>query len=205
MIAHPENIRLDVLRLLKDGRGSKEISTRLGLSVGAIEDWAAAWRKTGELKAFKRPGSEFTAEAKRLSNGYYKSIRKRYLGMKWLDYIEKRHFGFASPVEAIHFYLDEQGSPRACAYCGRLPMKDKVWGLDRLDSSIGHVPGNLVPCCGNHPENRFMSCQVSKSKFSLYGWLETNISRSLGRPATIDETQARVNQVEALAQKFIRG
>jgi hypothetical protein len=35
-----------------------------------------------------------------------------------------------------------------CHYCGG-PLPKKGHGLDRLDSSIGHVCYNVVPCCGS--------------------------------------------------------
>jgi len=33
-----------------------------------------------------------------------------------------------------------------CVYCGILP-KDRVNGIDRMDSSLGYVQSNCVPCC----------------------------------------------------------
>jgi hypothetical protein len=202
MIAHSQEKRDEVLCLLQQNRGYKEISARTKILTSTIEDWAADWRRSGELKVFIRPGAAFTAEAKRLSNGYYKSIRKRYLGMKWSDRLEKRVFGFESPVEAIQFYLDENGKPRSCTYCGRYPEIQKVWGLDRLDSLRGHQPGNLVPCCGSHKEGIQLSCQASKSKYSLFGWMEMNISRCLGRPATQDEVLQRIQNIKQLADSL---
>jgi hypothetical protein len=202
VIAHSEEKRKKALQLLKQKRSLKEISSRTGVSEGTIEAWSASWRKDGNLVGFNRPGSEFTKRAKLISNGYYKSIRKRYLGMKWQDQISKRIFGFQTPVDAIKFYLDESGNPRPCSYCGRLPEQGKVWGLDRLDSSLGHCPGNLVPCCGSHPEGVQLSCQASKSKYSLSGWMEMNIARALGRPATKDEVQKRVFEILKLAKEL---
>ena len=115
-----------------------------------------------------------------MPNVYYKNIRKRYLGMRWTDKVAGREFGFSNPTEVIHYYLDDSGNPRTCTYCGRLPEKGKVWGLDRIDSSLGHIPGNLVPACSSHPEGPMLSCQASKSNFSLRAWLEMAMTRNFG-------------------------
>lgn len=40
--------------------------------------------------------------------------------------------------------LDMLASP--CRYCGLLP-EDRVNGIDRVNSSVGYVPSNCVPCC----------------------------------------------------------
>jgi hypothetical protein len=202
MKAYAEEIKQEALRLLRENRGPKDIAKRLNISIGAVEDWANDWRKDGSLKSYKRPGMEFTNRAKEISNGYYKSIRKRYLSMKWIDHLAKRECGFKSPVEAIPYYLDENKTPRVCAYCGRQPSDGKVWGLDRLDSSLGHVPGNLVPCCGFHKEGMQLSCQASKSKYSLFSWMEMNISRYYGRPASTLEVEGRIRLVQELAKKL---
>jgi hypothetical protein len=118
---------------------------------------------------------------KQISGAYAKAIRKRYHGMRWTDKIAGRTFGFSNPVEAMHYFLDESGNPHPCTYCGRLPESGKVWGLDRIDSSVGHIPGNLVPCCSSHPESQMLSCQASKSNFSLRAWIEMAMTRTYGK------------------------
>jgi|SRR5208282_2909616 len=201
MKAHSKETRQKTLYLLRQHRSQQEISNRVGIPIGTIEDWAAAWRKDGSLVGYLRAGQEFTNRAKQMSNGYYTSIRKRYLGMRWTDRLENRQFGFENPTQAIHYYLKD-GVPRSCAYCGRLPEVGKVWGLDRLDSSIGHVPGNLVPCCSSHPESSQLSCQSSKSKFSLSAWLEMSLSRSHGMlvPTLVER---RIAEISDLAKQLL--
>jgi hypothetical protein len=202
MKAHSDKIKQDILESLKANRSQKEISERTGICIGTIEDWAAEWRKRGELKGYLREGFEFTSRAKNMSNGYYKSIRKRYLGMRWNDKIEKREFGFDNPTEAIHYYLDK-GVPRNCAYCGKIPPEGKVWGLDRIDSTLGHVPGNLVPCCSNNNESKQLSCQLSKSKFSLRSWMETNMRRSWGKEVPQHIISKRLEEIYTLAKSLV--
>ena len=205
MKAHSEEIRQQVLQLLRQQRGPKEISQRLEVSIGAVEDWAAAWRKDGTLVGYKRAGMEFSNRAKQMSNGYYKTIRKRYLGMRWTDKVAGRTFGFSNPTEVIHYYLDISGNPRPCTYCGRFPEQGKVWGLDRIDSSLGHQPGNLVPCCSSHPESSMLSCQASKSKFSLRAWLEMSLTRAYGHQIPSLLVDMRITEVltraKSLAEK----
>ncbi len=199
MRALPKEAKDKVLELLRKSRSLNEISARTGVTPGTIEDWASNWRKDGTLTAYVRKGAAFTQKAKLLSKGYYPRIRKRYHTIKRLDKLENREFGFNSPVEAIPYFLDENGNPRSCAYCGAIPPKGRVWGLDRLDSSKGHIPRNLVPCCGQTAHGSQMSCQASKSKYDLRGWMAMNMSRTFGRPATTQEVEERVARVEQLA------
>lgn len=58
-----------------------------------------------------------------------------------------------------------------CFYCGKTPqIRDKKLGkvicngIDRLDSSKGYVPGNMVPCCKD--------CNTMKMDMSLTQFLE---------------------------------
>ena len=207
MKAHSDEVKHQVLQLLRQQRGPKETSLRTGVLVGTIEDWAAEWRKDGTLKVYARAGQEFTNRAKNMSNGYYGIIRKRYLGMRWTDKLAGREFGFKNPTEAMHYYLDASGKPRPCTYCGRLPEEGKVWGLDRIDSSLGHKPGNCVPCCSSHPEGPMLSCQASKSNFALRAWLEMALTRAYGHQIPSLMVDMRMTEVllraKALAAKEI--
>ena len=207
MKAHSEEVRSQVLELLRQQRGPKEVSRRTGILVNTIDDWAAEWRKDGTLVNYSRAGQEFTNRAQNMSNGYYGIIRKRYLGMRWTDKLAGRAFGFSNPTEAVHYYLDASGKPRPCTYCGRFPEEGKVWGLDRIDSSIGHRPGNLVPCCGSHPESSRLSCQASKSDLSLRAWLEMALTRAYGHQIPSLMVDMRMTEVllraKALAAKEI--
>ena len=201
MKALSEESRQKTLELLRQQRSQQEISDRTGVCIGTIQDWAAEWRKDGTLAKYKQAGSAFTARAQRLSNGYYKCIRKRYNGMRWTDKLEKREFGFENIIQALPYYLKD-GCPRPCAYCGRIPEQGKVWGLDRLDSSIGHTPGNLVPCCSSHPESPQLSCQGSKSKFTLLAWMERSMSRANGGVVPFFVVKQRLKRVYDLAQQL---
>jgi transposase len=200
MKAHPIEIRNKVLELLIKKRSYKEIVQRTGISAGTIEDWATDWRKDGSLPSYVKEGMRFSQKAKNMSNGYYPVLRKRYLGMKWTDKQESREFGFNNPTEAIHYFLDDSGNPRPCAYCGLFPLSGKVWGLDRLDSSKGHIPGNLVPCCSSSPESPYMSCQTSKSKFTLDGWMRASMSRANGCQVSDESVFKRLEVIKDLAK-----
>ncbi len=205
MKAHTEEIRKKVLALLRQHRSQQEISERTGIPVNTVEGWSVEWRKEGTLVGYVRAGQEFTNRAKQMSNGYYGSIRKRYLGMRWTDRVAGRTFGFSNPTEAIHYYLDENGNARPCTYCGRVPEKGKVWGLDRIDSSLGHQPGNLVPCCSSHPESLQLSCQASKSKFSLRAWLEMSMTRTYGHQIPSLIVDMRIAEVLMRAKALSEG
>ena len=207
MKSHVEEVRSKVLELLRLKRSQQEISDRTGVCIGTIQDWAAGWRSDGTLAEYKQAGSAFTARAQKMSNGYYKVIRKRYNGMRWTDKVAGRKFGFSNPTEVVHYYLDPSGTPRPCTYCGRVPETGKVWGLDRVDSSLGHVPGNLVPCCASHPESSQLSCQASKSKFSLRAWMEMAMTRNFGHQLPSMIVDMRITEVllraKALAEMEI--
>lgn len=202
MKAHSKEIREQVLELLIAKRSHKEIENRTGILSSTIEDWAIDWRKEGKLIGYIKPGMEFSQRAKNMSNGYYPVLRKKYLSMKWTDKIEDRVFGFENTTQAIHYYLDNDGNPMPCAYCGIFPPEGKVWGLDRIDSVIGHIPGNLVPCCSSSEEGAYLSCQTSKSKFTLYNWMERNLSRSLGKRVNKDEVENRLKPIYELANSL---
>jgi hypothetical protein len=205
MKAHDNVVREKVLELLRLQRSQQEISNRTGVCIGTIQDWAAGWRNEGTLAEYKQVGSAFVARAQTLSKSYYGIIRKRYHGMRWTDRVAGRTFGFANPTEAIHYYLDVSGTPRPCTYCGRVPEKGKVWGLDRIDSSLGHQPGNLVPCCSSHPESSMLSCQASKSKFSLRAWLEMSMTRTYGHQIPSLIVDMRIAEVLMRAKALSEG
>jgi hypothetical protein len=201
MKAHSEEVRQQTLELLRQQRSQQEISNRVGIPMKTIEDWAVEWRKDGTLVGYKRAGMEFSRRAKQMSNGYHKCIRKRYLGMRWTDKMAGRQFGFENITQAIHYYL-KGGLPRPCAYCGRIPEYGKVWGLDRVNSSLGHVPGNLVPCCSSHYESPQLSCQGSKSKFSLLSWMERSMSRANGGIVPFRVVEQRLERIYTLAKEL---
>ena len=136
-----------------------------------------------------------------MSEAFYGSVRKRYFGMRWISQQENRPFGFEKVEQAIHYYLKD-GHPRPCAYCGRIPESGKVWGLDRIDSSFGHVPGNLVPCCSSHHESPQLSCQGSKSKFSLLSWMERSMSRANGGIVPFRVVEQRLERIYTLAKEL---
>lgn len=200
MSTHTEETRQKVYQLLlKPSNSRKTIEKRTGVTFKTIQHWEEEWRNQGLLPKCKRVGMNFVNKARAASNGYYMSIRKRFNGMRWNDKINNREFGFANQVESIPYFLDN-GQPRPCTYCGSLPTEGKVWGLDRLDSSLGHIPGNLVPCCGATGEGSQMMCQASKSKFLLRDWLAFNMSRTFGRPVADTELDARIKQITDLAE-----
>ena len=131
----------------------------------------------------------------------FKNIRKRFLGMRWMSQQENLTFGFENIGQAIPYYM-KNGQSRPCAYCGRIPETGKVWGLDRVKPSLGYVPGNLVPCCSSHFESPQLSCQGSKSKFSLLSWMERSMSRANGGIVPFAVVKQRLEIVYALAKEL---
>ena len=75
---------------------------------------------------------------------------------------------------ALSFELFQKIIVQSCHYCGRKPTRTsrvscanhvKTVGIDRLDSSLGYEPKNVVPCCGD--------CNQMKSDRSLNAFMET--------------------------------
>ena len=60
MKAHLEEIRNEVLELLRQQRSRQEISDRTGISIGTIQDWAAEWRKEGTAPVIYASESAFS-------------------------------------------------------------------------------------------------------------------------------------------------
>ena len=79
---------------------------------------------------------------KKLLRDYRKGAKKR--GLSW-----------ELPIE-IFFGLTK----KSCTYCSQAP--DPVNGVDRVDSSLGYMVENCVPCCG--PCNR-MKMAMPLSEF----------------------------------------
>jgi hypothetical protein len=61
-----------------------------------------------------------------------------------------------------------------CFFCGRTPEQCNGMGVDRIDNTLGHVSGNLQPCCGEHNifrgamtvENFIASCILVANNFN---------------------------------------
>ena len=87
---------------------------------------------------------------------------------------KKRGFKFSLPIDLFRTLLDSR-----CDYCGTPPSLKlnrgmmqrfeahadyRYNGIDRVDSSKGYIPGNVVPCCAtcnrmklNHPYDFFIA------------------------------------------------
>jgi hypothetical protein len=52
---------------------------------------------------------------------------------------------------------------RDCRYCRRTPAEGEVFGIDRLDNSVGYVDGNCVTACS---ECNFMKRAFGESEFA---------------------------------------
>ena len=201
MRPHDPKLKGKILEDLRNGRGPQHAAKVSGIPIGTIESWSRNWRRQGLLSAYVRPGMAYSLKAKLTFNGFHRSIQKAFRSMVDSDKNNGRTCAFANVLECGRFFLDK-GNPRPCAYCGRKPPDGQIWGLDRLDSRMGHIPGNLVPCCGSHPDGRYLSCQASKSHFPLRAWLHANISRSLGRPATEVEVKTRMKEIKRVAESL---
>jgi hypothetical protein len=102
-----------------------------------------AYTKTGEI-----------IKEKRLESGsFYRNETEKKIAVKFSEYkgsakrrkkefmLGKKEFG------AILFY--------PCTYCG----EERAMGVDRINSSIGYIPGNVSPCCAK--------CNLAKHTMSV--------------------------------------
>jgi hypothetical protein len=136
---------------------------------------AAHWRKKirsckdckyGNRRSLRKAGTNNTSRC--VYNNYRTSAKRR--NKEWgLDF---------------DIFLREIIKP--CSYCGRIgtnyfnPTNDweerfEYTGLDRVDSSVGYLESNVVPCC--------KSCNRAKSDMSVedfYQWIEGLIQNYRG-------------------------
>ena len=89
------------------------------------------------------------------------------------------------PSPTMHLTIDEwvvwkQTTPQTCHYCGlpqdaitkvgmtsQIKRPVKYMGVDRLDSSVGYTPSNMVPCCFSC--NRIKSDRFSAAEMQTIG------------------------------------
>lgn len=69
------------------------------------------------------------------------------------DYAAKeiRRYG-ALPENFMSFECYSELIKQNCNWCGRSPIAANGMGIDRRNNDLGHVEGNIEPCCG--PCNR---------------------------------------------------
>jgi hypothetical protein len=142
--AHPNPKRREKCWRVKCDCGNERIVFPSGLRKGATASCGCGLRKM-----YIRRKSESNVALTRVRNVYKNSARIR--GIEW--FLEDELF------EAIIAY--------PCSYCGARPSnktnhRDRsitYTGIDRIDNSLGYIPGNVIPCC--------FQCNQAKSTFTL--------------------------------------
>jgi hypothetical protein len=99
-------------------------------------------------------------------NGKTRSTEKTYTNSVLRAYKNsalKRNIDFQLVSEDIETLIKQP-----CTYCGSLPKEKELKyirgkqyprnGIDRIDSSVGYVKGNLTPCCN--------TCNIMKNTLS---------------------------------------
>lgn len=138
---------------------------------GAVKDF----RATGLVRGV-RPGCTcHSRETQRLSvTKYDDPLQKCWndLLRRYKDKAKKRGYSFELSTEEFFQLLKS-----SCRYCGRIGTTISDWhwhstqelkirhnGIDRLDNSLGYIPGNCVSCCQTcnvmklqMPEQEFIS------------------------------------------------
>ena len=71
---------------------------------------------------------------------YYSANREKELIRHHTEWDRKRGLDCNLTVE----WFKQNLSSKPCLYCG---TADEPIGADRIDNSIGHMIGNVVPCC----------------------------------------------------------
>lgn len=77
-----------------------------------------------------------------------------------------------------------------CAYCGAKPCRVSIrkrtngpWiynGIDRVDNTLGYIPGNMVPCC-----YRCNSAKQNHTLANFFDWIHRIYSRKEAMLATV--------------------
>lgn len=106
--------------------------------------------KESLIRRKKENPDKFRASQREYQKKYYSNNRYK----KALYRAEFRGIYFDLSED---FYLNE--IKKNCHYCGGSPVIFGV-GLDRIDSNVGYVAGNVVSCCKN--------CNTMKGDFLTY-------------------------------------
>lgn len=124
-----------------------------------------------------RSGESTNCGCKRKEGLYNKNPTKKAFGESTKNSIYKR-YEIGAKKRNIVFYLEKtlfyETIQSNCFYCGCKPSQivksrnnngDFIYnGIDRIDSSIGYIPSNIVPCCGE--------CNSMKMGLSLERFFE---------------------------------
>jgi DNA polymerase II small subunit/DNA polymerase delta subunit B len=130
----------------------------------ASEKGKACSRRWADSKKCKEYNKEYGYKNRKKISDYRRSIRDRYrdeeleyrktpnaryVSYKTVSKQKGREFSI-SLQEYISMFWDKK-----CVYCG----DDSRGGIDRIDSSLGYVDGNMAPCC--------VMCNRMKNKHSV--------------------------------------
>ena len=93
-------------------------------------------KKTGKGQSKDKRGSQKSRPKKLLSR-----IERYY--NKYAGDAKKRKHNFALSLEEFESVVS-----RPCKYCGEFSyLSEKMNGVDRIDSTLGYILSNCVPCC----------------------------------------------------------
>ncbi len=106
-----------------------------------------------------------------VSSGRSHKLESRYAELKRLG----SYRGFDVTISIDEFReLMEQDS---CDYCGG-PLPIFGFGIDRMNSNLGYVPGNCVPCC--YACNTFKNKHFTYEEMKILGGVIATILESRG-------------------------
>jgi len=107
----------------------------------------------------------------------------------WIDKknVSYKRYLYKSKYHNIEFAITEEEfqtlTSGACAYCARQNSTTHKNGIDRVDSAVGYVVENCVPCCGE--------CNVMKKTMSIAEFKDACAAVALHAPIGIASTTVR--------------
>lgn len=131
------------------------------------EEKLKIYRERSKIYRQTLKGKTYEKEYKRLNNWKYKKqIQERT--KRWTKSLHGRFITYRSSARKreLEFTLTEQDVKnivsQPCFYCNT--FKHITSGIDRVESSIGYILGNCVPCCH--------MCNRMKSNYSAEDFIE---------------------------------
>lgn len=94
-----------------------------------------------------------------------KELTRRFNKLKY----KCRHEGIDLKID---FKVYERLIPLGCIYCGKTLEQETGCSLDRINSDIGYLESNIVPCCGSCNQIKNVHLNFHEMKVAMKAILE---------------------------------
>lgn len=124
------------------------------------KDYDTAYRTLNNTKIKERLNLWYVANSVEMKDKARRWKQQNPERAQFLRYIERAKEKNSSFELSYEHFVEVIKMP--CVYCG---FSDGIVGLDRIDSHIGYLLENIVPCC--------KTCNFMKLDHSLESWLNS--------------------------------